>query len=325
MPRLLRVNAPDQSLYPPIEPYAVDTLEVSELHTIVYEQVGNPDGRPALFLHGGPGVGISPDYRRFFDPAHFRTILVDQRGAGRSTPHAEIRENTTWDIVADLEMLRQHLGIEDWVVMGGSWGSLLALCYAIRHPDSVAGLIIRGIFLGRQFEIDWIHRPDGAALIYPDEWERYKAPVAEATDNVAAYCELLASDDVEQALAAARAWTRWEGSMNTLFPDADQLDNMLIDSTALSIARIESYYTANNFFLDSDNFVLDNASAIAGIPLHIVQGRYDTICPPISAWQLHKALPGSSLTLVPDGAHSPVDGGMTAPLVDAADSFRDGR
>jgi proline iminopeptidase len=317
------MNAPDQSLYPPVEPYAVDRLEVSDLHTIVYEQVGNPDGRPALFLHGGPGVGISPDYRRFFDPAHFRTVLVDQRGAGRSTPHAEIRENTTWDIVADLEKLRQHLGIENWVVMGGSWGSLLALCYAIRHPDSVAGLIVRGIFLGRQFEIDWIHRPDGAALIYPDEWERYKAPVAEASDNVAAYCELLASDDDAEALAAARAWTRWEGSMNTLFPDADQLDNMLIDSTALSIARIESYYTANNFFLDSDNFVLDNASTITGIPLHIVQGRYDTICPPISAWQLHKALPGSSLTLVPDGAHSPVDGGMTAPLVEAANRFRD--
>ena len=316
------MTTPEQSLYPPIEPYAIDELKVSELHTIVYEQVGIPDGRPALFLHGGPGVGISPGYRRFFDPAHFRTVLVDQRGSGRSTPHAEIRENTTWDIVSDLEKLREHLGIDSWVVMGGSWGSLLALCYAIRHPDSVDGLIIRGIFLGRQFEIDWIHGPNGAALIYPDEWERYKAPVADATDNVAAYSELLASDDQEKAAAVARAWTRWEGSMNTLFPDAEQLDNMLADATALSIARIESYYTANKFFLESENFVLDNASKIAGIPLHIIQGRYDTICPPISAWELHKALPHSRLTIVPDGAHSPVDGGMTAKLVEAADSFR---
>ena len=319
------MNDPEQSLYPPIEPYAVEELKVSDLHTIVYEAVGNPNGRPALFLHGGPGVGISPDYRRFFDPDCFRTILVDQRGAGRSTPHAEIRENTTWDIVSDLEKLREHLGIESWVVMGGSWGSLLALLYAIRHPDSVAGLIIRGIFLGRQFEIDWIHGPDGAALIYPEEWERYTALVGDATDNIAAYCELLASDDEEQALAAARAWSRWEGSMNTLFPDADQLDNMLVDATALSIARIESYYTANRFFLESDNYVLDNAGTIADIPLHIIHGRYDTICPPISAWELHRALPDSTLTIVEDGAHSPLDGGMTAKIVEAADSFRPGK
>lgn len=311
------------ALYPEIEPTRVDKLDVSDLHTIVYEEVGNADGRPALFLHGGPGVGISPDYRRFFDPEHYRIVLVDQRGAGRSTPHSEIRENTTWDIVEDLEKLRLHLGFRDWIVMGGSWGSLLALCYAIKYADSVAGMIIRGIFLGRQFEIDWIHGPHGAALIYPDEWERYNAPVERAADNVAAYCDLLNGEDETAALSAAKSWTRWEAAMATLFPDPEALEYMLRDESALSIARIESHFTANNFFLDTDDFVLDNAAVISHIPTRIVHGRYDTICPPISAWELHKALGNSTLILVPDGAHSPVDGGMTRELIRAADEFRD--
>jgi proline iminopeptidase len=311
------------SLYPAIEPYNVGSLAVSDLHTIVYEEVGNPAGRPALFLHGGPGVGISPDYRRFFDPEYYRIVLVDQRGAGRSTPHSETRENTTWDIVADLEKLRKQLGLDDWIVMGGSWGSLLALCYAIKHPNSVAGMIIRGIFLGRQFEIDWLHGENGAARIYPDEWERYTAPVSDADDKVAAYCELLNGDDLSAAKSAAKSWTRWEASMMTLFPDSKALAGMLQDDSALSIARIESHFTANNFFLEKDNFVLDNAAVISHIPTRIVHGRYDTICPPISAWELHKALSESTLTLVPDGAHSPLDGGMTAELIRASDEFRD--
>jgi proline iminopeptidase len=311
-----------RSLYPAIEPFNVGSLKVSDLHTIVYEEVGNPAGRPALFLNGGPGVGIMPDYRRFFDPQHYRVVLVDQRGAGRSTPHAETRENTTWDIVSDLEDLRRHLGLTDWIVMGGSWGSLLALCYAIKHPGSVAGIIIRGIFLGRQFEIDWIHGPHGAALIYPDEWERYKELVPDADDNVAAYCSLLSSEDEASAFAAARAWTRWEAAMMTLFPDPGALQEILGDRSALSIARIESHFTAHRFFLDDDNFILDNASAIAQIPMHIVNGRYDTICPSISAWELHQALPNSELTIVADGAHSPLDGGMTEVLVRAANEYR---
>lgn len=206
--------------------------------------------------------------------------------------------------------------------MGGSWGSLLALCYAIKHSSSVAGMIIRGIFLGRQSEIDWIHGPHGAAMIYPDEWEKYKAPIQDATDNVAAYCELLNGENEDAALEAARSWTRWEAAMMTLFPDSAAVKEMTIDQSALSIARIESFYTANNFFLESDNYVLDNACALSQIPCRIVHGRYDTICPPISAWELHKALPNSTLTIVPDGAHSPVDGGMTAELVRAADEFR---
>lgn len=309
-------------LYPEIMPYHVGLLRVSDLHTIAYEEVGNPSGRPALFLHGGPGVGISPGYRRFFDPEHYRIVLVDQRGAGRSTPHAEIRENTTWDIVEDLERLRRKLDVDNWVVMGGSWGSLLALCYAIKHPNSVAAMIVRGIFLGRQIESDWIYRPHGAAQIYPDEWERFNAPVQGAEDNVAAYCRLLNEYDEETAQIAARSWTRWEGAMMTLFPDPAALEEMTADHTALSIARIESFYAANKFFLETDDYVLDNADEMAAIPCRIVHGRYDTICPPGSAWELHKALPNSSLTIVPDGAHSPMDAGMTSELVRAADDLR---
>lgn len=315
-------NTQESVLYPAVDPNKIESLPVSDLHTIVYEEVGSPTGRPALFLHGGPGVGISPSYRRFFDPDHYRLILVDQRGAGSSTPHASTEENTTWHIIDDLENLRKHLGIDDWIIMGGSWGSLLALCYAIKHPARVAGLIIRGIFLGRQSEIDWIHSPDGAAMIYPEEWEKYTAPIQDATDKFAAYCELLNNDDDETALKAARSWTRWEATMMTLFPDPVAVQEMSMEKSALSIARIESFFTANNFFLESDNYVLENCHVMSSIPCRIIQGRYDTICPPISAWELHKALPNSTLTIVPDGAHSPVDGGMTAELVKAADDFR---
>ncbi|MFK8032383.1 MAG: prolyl aminopeptidase [Gammaproteobacteria bacterium] len=312
----------DSVLYPAIEPHEVAKLAVSDLHTIVYEDVGPRNGRPALFLHGGPGVGIAPDYRRFFDPAHYRQILVDQRGAGRSTPHAEIEDNTTWRIIEDLEALRVKLGFENWVIMGGSWGSLLALCYAIKHPDRVSGIIIRGIFLGRQSEIDWIHAPNGAAQVYPDEWARYKALVPDAIDNVKAYCDLMASDDKETALAAANAWNRWESSMCTVMPDPVALEQATDDHSSLSIGRIESSFTASNFYLESDNHVLDNASKMAHIPMHIINGRFDLICPSMSAWELHNVLPLSKLTIVPDGAHSPLDGGMTAELVRAADEFR---
>jgi proline iminopeptidase len=316
-------KTPESPLYFPIEPFRIGSLNVSDIHTIVYEEVGNPNGRPALFLHGGPGVGITPAYRQFFDPEYYRIILVDQRGSGRSTPHAGIAENTTNDIVADLEQIRLQLGIDDWIVMGGSWGSLLALVYAIKHPRSVAGMIIRGIFLGRQAEIDWLHGPNGAARVFPDEWERYQALVPDGQDTVATYCELLKSADEATRLAAARAWSRWEFSMVNVLPDPEALEEMLADQSAISVAHIESYYTLNNFFMESDNYVLDNAGVIGHIPTRIIHGRYDTICPPISAWELNKALPNARLTLVPDGAHSPLDGGMTKELVAAADEFRD--
>lgn len=311
-----------RQLYPAIEPIEEHSFSVSNIHTLVIEEVGNPSGRPALFLHGGPGVGISPGYRRFFDPAHYRVFLVHQRGAGLSTPHAEVSQNDTWSIVDDLEKIRLHFGFEDWVVMGGSWGSLLALCYAIKHPNSVAAMIIRGIFLGRQSEIDWLHGPAGAARIYPDEWERYKQPVLNARDNVAAYCDLLNNDDPVAALAAAKSWTRWEAAIMTLLPNPTALASMVSDQSALSIARIESHFTKHKFFLEGDNFILDHCADIEHIPCHIVHGRYDVICPPISAWQLHKALPASHLSLVPDGAHSPMDSGMISELIRASDECR---
>ena len=312
------------ALYPAIEPYAVNKLKVSDIHTIVYEEAGNPDGQPALFLHGGPGVGILPDYRRFFDPDFYRVILVDQRGAGRSTPHADIRENTTSDIVADLETIRQQLGIEQWLVMGGSWGSLLGVAYAIAHPDSITGLIIRGVFLGRPSEIDWLHGGGGAAELFPDEWERYRAPVSDSpiAETVSAYVALLASNDENIATAAAAAWTRWEAASMTLVSDPDELEKLISSPAALSIARIESWYTDNGFFLDGDNYVLDNTHTIEHIPCRIVQGRYDIICPMISAWELHKALPKSDLRIVADGSHSPMSPGMIDELVQASEDFK---
>ncbi len=311
------------SLYPEIEPYSVETLQVTELHTLSFEQVGSPDGRPALFLHGGPGVGIHADYRRFFDPSRYRIVLLDQRGAGKSTPHAEIRENSTWEIVEDLETLRQHLGIDDWVVMGGSWGSLLALCYAIRHPGSVAGLIVRGVFLGRPWELDWIYGPHGAARVYPDEWHRFQTHIDGRPDALAAYNELLNSDDHQVARAAAAAWSRWEGSMNSLASNDDAMSLLVNDHTSLSIARLEAHYAENDFFLPGDNYVLDNAGAMAEIPCRIIQGRYDTICPPASAWDLSRALPKAELTIVSEGAHSPLDPEMAKALRAAADELCD--
>lgn len=311
-------------LYPPIEPYAVNKLQVSDIHTIVYEEVGNPNGKPALFLHGGPGVGILPDYRRFFDPEFYRIILVDQRGAGRSTPHADIRENTTADIISDLEAIRQQLSIDQWQVMGGSWGSLLGVTYAIAHPERVTGLIIRGVFLGRPFEIDWLHGGGGAAELFPDEWERYREPVNDrpVSETVSAYVDLLASNDEDVATAAAAAWTRWEAASMTLVSDPDELKKLISSPAALSIARIESWYTDNGFFLDGDNYVLDNAHTIEHIPCRIVQGRYDIICPMISAWELHKALPKSDLRIVADGSHSPMSPGMIDELVQASEDFK---
>ena len=313
-----------RGLFPEIEPYATGSLRVSDLHTIFYEEAGNADGRPALFLHGGPGVGILPAYRRFFNPGFYRVVLPDQRGAGRSTPHAEIRENTTWDVVADLEKLRRHLGVDDWIVMGGSWGSLLALVYAISHPQSVAGLIIRGVFLGRPSEIDWLHEPGGASQIFPDEWERYLAAVegVSASGSVEAYHKLLTGDEEAARLAAAKAWTRWEASTMNLIPDPAAIEEMVGDRAALSIARIECTYTHNKFYMPSDNWVLENVDAIAHIPCRIVQGRYDVICPMISAWELSKALPNAELTIVPDGSHSPMDAGMAAELVRASEALK---
>jgi len=313
-----------EELYPEIEPFRTGTLEVSNLHTIFYEEVGRADGRPALFLHGGPGVGILPGYRRFFDPAHYRLVLPDQRGAGRSTPHADLRENRTADLVEDLERLRAHLGVDDWIVMGGSWGSTLALAYAEAHPDRVAGIIIRGIFLARPFEIRWLHGPDGAARLFPEAYARYVAPIPPEgrVDTVRAYHDLLTIGGEEARGEAARAWARWEASTMTLRPDPEAVEEMVNDRSALAIARIECHYTLHGFFLETENQLLEDAATIAKIPCRIVQGRYDVICPAVSAVDLHRALPTSDLRIVPDAGHSPMEPGMIRELVGASEAFK---
>ncbi|HEY3293874.1 MAG TPA: prolyl aminopeptidase [bacterium] len=310
-------------LYPPIEPYATGRLKVSDLHEIFYEEVGNPNGQPAVFLHGGPGVGIIPDYRRFFDPQKYRVVLVDQRGSGRSTPHAELRENTTWDLVEDLEKVRRHLGIDRWVVLGGSWGSTLALCYAISHPAHVKGVIIRGVFLARPSETVWTHK-FGMSEIYPDEWVRFQSliPEAERDDMVKAYYVRLTGEDKELQLKAAQAWDRWESATMCLFPDPATLEVFEEPQRALSVGRIECAYTYHDFFMKSDNWILENASAMRNIPLRMVQGRYDVICPVRAAWDLHQVLPNSDLRIIPDGSHSPLDDGMIDQLVQATIDFQ---
>lgn len=312
-------------LFPKIEPFNIGGLKVSDLHEVIYEQVGNPKGHPAVFLHGGPGVGITPAYRRFFDPEFYHVVLLDQRGAGRSTPHAELRENTTWDLVEDLEKLRTHLNLDPWVVMGGSWGSTLALCYAIKYPTSVRGIIIRGIFLATQAERDWLFRPGGASEIFPDYWQDFidHIPTKERDDLLSAYAKRLSSQDPEEVRAAAQAWTRWEGSIVTLLPNSQELKSMLADKSALSIARAECHYSVKDFFLPTDTYLLDNLDKLSDIPVRIVQGRYDIVCPVKAAWNLHRGLKQSELRIVDDGSHSPLESGMIHELVQGADDFKE--
>jgi proline iminopeptidase len=317
-------NKDRRKLFPAIEPYRTGTLKVSNIHTLFYEEVGNPNGKPALFLHGGPGVGIIPDYRRFFDPKFYRVILPDQRGAGRSTPHADLRENTTQHLVEDLEKLRLHLGLGPWLVLGGSWGSTLALCYAIAYPKSVKAIVIRGVFLARPFEIDWLFH-EGGTRIYPDAWERFISlvPENERHDPVRAYQKLMNTGTLESQIHAAKEWSRYEGGMSSLIPDPESIDHMTDDQTGVSIGRIECQYTVDRFYMPSDNYILENIGKIKHIPCRIVQGRYDIICPMQSAWDLHKAHPKSDLRIVLDGSHSPLDEGMVDQLVQATEDFKE--
>ncbi len=309
-----------RALYPPIEPYETGLLPVSPRHTLYYEVSGNPQGRPVVFLHGGPGGGTSPDHRRYFDPERYRIVLFDQRGAGKSVPYACLEENTTWDLVADIERLRQHLSIERWVVFGGSWGSTLALAYAETHPDRARALVLRGIFLCRKKEIDWFYQ-EGANAIFPDAWEPYcnLIPPEERHDMVAAYYRRLTSDDEETRLAAARAWSVWEGSASKLLPDPDLIKDF--DDRALAIARIECHYFINRIFMESEHYLLEHARRIRHIPTVIVQGRYDVVCPMMTAWALHKALPEADLQIIPNAGHSASEPGTTAALVAATDRF----
>ena len=312
-----------ESLYPEIEPYRLGNLQVSPLHEIYFEEAGNPRGAPVLFLHGGPGAGINPKHRRYFDPAHYRIILFDQRGAGRSRPHAEILENTTDNLIDDIEKLRTLAGVEEWLLFGGSWGSTLALAYAIRHPARVTGLILRGIFLGRPSEVRWLFQ-EGASQVFPDFWERFLAPipVAEREDLVAAYHRRLTGTDKEIRSAAAQAWSGWEASVCKLIPDEDLIRESIADKMALALARLECHYCLNGLFLPTPNHILDNAGILSGIRCRIVHGRYDMACPPVSAWDLHKAMPLSEIRMVPDAGHSATEPSLVRELVLATEDFK---
>jgi proline iminopeptidase len=311
------------ALYPEVEPFDTGTLPVSEIHTLYYERCGSPDGRPAVFLHGGPGGGLEPEYRRYFDPEAYHLVLFDQRGAGRSTPHAELRENTTWDLVADMERLRERLGIASWVVLGGSWGSTLGLAYAETHPDRVDALILRGVFLGREREIRWLYQ-EGASALFPDAWEGYLEPIPEAErdDLLAAYHRRLTGGSEAARLQAARAWSVWEASISKLRPDAELVDHLSEPHQALALARLECHYLFNRCFLSADTQLLDGVEAIAGTPGAIINGRYDVVCPARNAWALHRAWPAAQLELVPDAGHSGLEPGIVAALVAATDRLR---
>jgi proline iminopeptidase len=312
-----------RSLYPAIEPYDTGRLKVSHIHEVYYEQCGNPEGKPVVFLHGGPGGGIVPEYRQFHDPSAYRIVLFDQRGSGQSTPHASLEENTTWDLVADIEKLREHLGIEKWQVFGGSWGSTLSLAYAETHSTRATELVLRGIFLCRPKEIKWFYQ-DGASWIFPDVWEEFLKviPETERHDMVSAYYRRLTSDDEQVRVEAARAWSIWEGSTSKLFFDYKSIEKFADPQFALAFARIECHYFMNNCFFASHNYLIENVGKIRRIPGVIVQGRYDVVCPMTSAWDLHRAWPEAELLITPDAGHSIVEPGNLSALVEATDRFR---
>lgn len=310
-------------LYPPLEAFHSGYLEVSSLHRVYYEQSGNPRGKPVLFVHGGPGGGTHPRMRCFFDPAVYRIVLFDQRGCGRSTPHACLEDNTTWHLVADMERLRGHLGIERWMVFGGSWGSTLALAYAETHPERVSELVLRGIFTLRRQELEWFYQ-QGANAIFPDAWEPYLAviPEAERGDLIAAYHRRLTSDDPAVRLAAARAWSVWEGSTSNLLFDERHVQGFAADEFALAFARIECHYFVNGGFFERETQLLDDIDRVRHIPAVIVQGRYDVVCPMTTAWELHRRWPEARFVVVPDAGHAAFEPGIANALVEATDRFR---
>ena len=311
-----------RKLYPAIDPFASGYLDVDAGHRLYFEQSGNPQGKPALFLHGGPGGGGDVNARRFFDPQRYRIVVFDQRGAGRSTPAASLVANTTADLVADIERLREALDIERWLVFGGSWGSTLALAYAQAHPQRVSELVLRGIFLLRRHEIEWFYQ-EGASRIFPDRWAEFLAPIPEDErhDMLAAYHRRLNSDDQTQQLAAARAWSIWEGSTSALVPNERLVSAFGADQFALALARIETHYFVNGGFFDNENALLDGVERIRDIPAVIVQGRYDVVCPMHSAWELANAWPQAQLRIIPTAGHSAYEPEITAALIETTDGF----
>lgn len=321
---MTHTSAARRTLYPEIEPYRAGRLRVSDIHEIYFEESGNPQGKPVVFVHGGPGGGTEPKQRRFFDPAAYRIVLFDQRGCGKSTPYASLVDNTTWHLVADMEALREHLGIKRWQVFGGSWGSTLALAYAEKHPERVTELVLRGIFLLRKQELDWFYQR-GASALFPDAWEEYvdAIPEAERGDLLAAYYKRLTSDDAEVKRRAARAWSVWEGRTSCLLMNPELVAKSASEEFSLAFARIECHYFFNKGFLDTETQLLDQVDRIRHIPTVIVQGRYDVVCPPESAWALHRVFPEAELRMVPDAGHSALEPGILHELIEATDRFRE--
>lgn len=305
------------TLYPEIKPYARHQLAVDHPHELYIDESGTPDGLPVLFVHGGPGAGCDAASRRWFDPAIYRIVTFDQRGCGRSTPHASLDRNTTWDLVADMERIREHLGIDKWVLFGGSWGSTLSLAYAQTHPERVHALILRGIFLCRPQEIRWFYQ-EGASRLFPDYWEDYLAPipVEERHDLVDAFYRRLAGADQIAQMHAAKAWSIWEGRTATLRPNGHVVERFSEPQRALAIARIECHYFINNAFLEEDQLLRD-MHKIAHIPGVIVHGRYDVVCPLDNAWALNQAWPNSELSIIRDAGHAASEPGITDALVRA--------
>lgn len=315
---------PRGDLFPEIGPFETGYLPLSSSHVMYWEQAGNPKGPPALFLHGGPGAGAGAVHRRFFDPGFWRIIIFDQRGAGRSRPLGSLDQNTTPDLVADIEVLRRHLGIERWLLFGGSWGSTLALAYAQAHPNRVSACVLRGVFLGRRSEVEWFL--DGMRLVFPEEHARFAGflPEAERGDLLGNYLRRLTDPDPAIHLPAARAWSVYEGSCSTLLPNPETVASFSQDRTALGLARIEAHYFANDLFLPPAG-LLGHMDRIAHVPAEIVQGRYDMICPATSAFELAAAWPAARLTVIPDAGHSALETGVRRALVAAVERFRDER